>query len=201
MNHQSEIAPGSRFGMLCVLAIFGKTRWNEITWLCRCDCGRESVVRGKLLRAGRTRSCGCLIRQNGVTHGGRYTRLYRIWRGMIQRCERIKNRDYPRYGGAGVRVCQEWRESFEAFRTWAETAGYSDSLYIDRRESRGHYEPANCRWLTPKKSARNTRAVKLDERKAAAIRDRLSAGEAHGSIAKYFGVSRPVISLISEGKL
>lgn len=197
----SNIAIGSRFGKLCVLDAAGKTKWNERTWLCRCDCGLESIVQGKRLRSGGTRSCGCLVKRNGVTHDGRNTRLYRIWRGMIQRCERIKNRDYARYGGAGIRVCTAWRESFSVFRAWAESAGYDDSLFIDRRECVGHYEPTNCRWLTPTKSARNTRAVKLNEAKAEEIRCLIGSGESHGAIAKRFGVSRPLVSMISAGRL
>ena len=49
---------GRRFGRLTVLHpvadIEGKT-----AWLCRCDCGQETVVRTDCLQSGHTRSCGC----------------------------------------------------------------------------------------------------------------------------------------------
>lgn len=53
---------GERFGHLTVLRFAGMLRDGRCTaaaWLCRCDCGNESVVRGKNLRNGGTTSCGC----------------------------------------------------------------------------------------------------------------------------------------------
>lgn len=190
------------FGKLTVVEPAGKTRWNELLWACRCECGGNSVVQGKLLRAGKTRSCGCLVNGpgKGVTHGGRYTRLYRIWRGLRTRCLNPKAKDYPRYGGAGVVVCAAWRDSFAAFREWALAACYSDCLFIDRIDSAGNYEPANCRWVTPADSARNTRAVRLDMDAAARIRQMVIGGMSHGAVADAFGVSRPTVSHVCEGK-
>lgn len=58
---------GRRFGRLLVLRREGSYISEEgihttPTWRCRCDCGRETVVMGQLLRSGQTRSCGCLHR-------------------------------------------------------------------------------------------------------------------------------------------
>ncbi len=193
---------GLRFAKLVVTAAAGKTRWSELLWRCRCDCGGETVVQGKNLRSGRTRSCGCLVNApgHGVKHGGKGTRLYRIWSGMITRCENNKSKDYSRYGGAGITVHAEWRASFEAFRAWATTTGYADGLYIDRKDGRSGYEPNNCRWLTPTDSARHTKAVKLSLRAASDIREIVSSGASHGEVASMFGVSRSSVSQICEGK-
>lgn len=58
---------GRRFGMLTVLSYAGK-RSGMHQWRCRCDCGAETVVGQSLLQSGRTKSCGCLkkeqIREN-----------------------------------------------------------------------------------------------------------------------------------------
>ena len=68
---------GQRFGMLTVLVRHGVTTDRKVTWLCRCDCGREKVVSGKDMRSGHTASCGCgqteSAAQSRRTHGMRAT--------------------------------------------------------------------------------------------------------------------------------
>lgn len=86
------------------------------------------------------------------------TRLYRIWAAMKQRCLNPRCTSYSRYGGRGIRICQEWIESYAKFEAWALASGYSDSLSIDRVDNSWHYLPENCRWATAKQQARNTSA-------------------------------------------
>lgn len=92
---------------------------------------------------------------HGATRGGKQPRLYRIWRQMRARCHDPKCDGYARYGAKGITVCDEWRDSFTAFRRWAEANGYRDDLSIDRVDGSKNYEPANCRWATVKQQARN----------------------------------------------
>lgn len=195
--------PGQVFALLTVIEPAGRTRWNELIWRCQCRCGRETIVQGKRLRAGSTRSCGCLINApgKGVTHGGRYTRLYRTWQGMRRRCHNSADKDFRRYGALGVAVCPEWRNNFGAFRSWAHANGYRDDLLIDRIDPVAGYAPDNCRWLTPTESARHTRQVKLSPESAREIRAFGRAGMSHREIAYRFHVSRANVSLICEGKL
>lgn len=165
---------GQRFGRLTVI---GRAKGNSSSaaWLCRCDCGAEKVVEGINLRSGSTVSCGCYAREKAAklgrakrTHGMRKTRLYNIWNDMRLRCYSPSNNRYYRYGGRGITVCDEWKNSFEAFRDWALANGYRDDLSIDRKDNDGPYAPWNCRWATKTQQANNkenTRMIEFDGQK------------------------------------
>lgn len=93
-------------------------------------------------------------------HGASKTRLYKIWCAMRERCYRVTNDGYPIYGGRGITVCDEWRESFSAFQRWALGEGYRSDKSIDRIDNDGSYHPDNCRWATDKMQARNRGVAK-----------------------------------------
>lgn len=88
-------------------------------------------------------------------HGASRTPEYRVWTGVIKRCENPRMESYPRYGGRGIRVCPAWRVSFIAFlRDMGPRPSPKHSL--DRINNDGNYEPGNCRWATPEEQMRNT---------------------------------------------
>ena len=86
-------------------------------------------------------------------------RLYKIWDGIYQRCYNSKQKDYHNYGGRGIELCEEWKNS-TTFMRWAYNNGYKDFLQIDRIDCNGNYCPENCRWVDVQTQAYNKRNTK-----------------------------------------
>ena len=129
-------------------------------YLCRCQCGNERIVPYSSLKTGDAKSCGCLSREVHTKHGMSHERIYRIWRGIRDRCNISSDQKYPNYGGRGIKVCKEWNDpetGFQAFYDWSMSHGYAKDLSIDRKDNDGNYEPANCRWTTSSVQMNNTR--------------------------------------------
>lgn len=151
---------GQRFGKLVAIEPDGYTKSKRIAWKCICDCGKETVVASDKLINGHTQSCGCLMSERTVASNKKRTknihpRLYRIYYGMLSRCNNANYEAYKHYGARGIKVCNEWAGNFQAFQVWALSHGYDDSLTIDRINNDGDYEPSNCRWTTMKVQSNN----------------------------------------------
>lgn len=95
--------------------------------------------------------------RHGDTADRQRPRLYRIWVGMRERCNRPSHRAYQWYGARGIEVCEGWADSYSIFRRWALANGYRADKSIDRINNDLGYSPENCRWSTVKQQARNKR--------------------------------------------
>ncbi len=155
--------------------VFKKPKYTH--WLCKCICGKESIVDARHLRGRKILSCGCLVleinsqrmKENniGITkHGLTDHPLRAIRKAMLHRCYNEKNKFYKNYGGRGITVCDDWKNSLESFYEWAISSGWVKGLSIDRKDNEDHYNPDNCEWITvSKNSSKNCILGKLAKAK------------------------------------
>lgn len=150
---------GMRFGRLTVISPFESDLHGHSRWVCKCDCGNEMVAYGTNLKRGLTTSCGCkrkeVTKEKKTTHGMYDTPLYHSWSGMLQRCKNSNDKLYHRYGGRGIKVCEEWND-FENFYQWSIKNNYRPGLTIDRINNDDSYYPENCRWTDRITQGNNT---------------------------------------------
>lgn len=135
-----------------------KTPSGEILWDCLCSCGTSRTVKARGLTSGRSQSCGCYHKERVSLHGMTGTGTFKSWESMLQRCLNTKAPDYPGYGGRGIKVCNRWMASFDAFLS--DMGRRPDGATLDREDVNGDYKPSNCRWATASRQQRNRRDTK-----------------------------------------
>lgn len=151
------ISAGQRFNRLTAKTDAPLAK-DKIVFLC--DCGNEKLMFSNNVKSGKSTSCGCFHKEqtskHTSTHGMGGSRIYSIWRDMLNRCYLPNRRAYKNYGGRGITVCEDWRGSFESFY---EDMGDPPSARheLDRIDNSRGYFKDNCRWATPRENGNNTR--------------------------------------------
>lgn len=139
---------GQKFNMLTVKYRVYRNKREYLS--CICDCGVDTLKRLDGVVSSHCKSCGCLNRaqiDKAIrTHGKSYTPEYSSWKSMKQRCYNKNNKKYHIYGGKGIKVYDDWVNSFENFLKDMGSRTLDQSL--DRIDPNGNYEPTNCRWIS-----------------------------------------------------
>lgn len=140
---------GKKYARWRVLGYAGKGKW----W-CKCDCAVIRPVPGSRLRNAESQSCGCLrldTRIAWTTHGRSSTSEYHSYCAAKARCNNPNNPNYSAYGGNGIKFL------FDSFEEFYNILGDKPGLTytLDRINPKGHYEPNNVRWVTPREQNNN----------------------------------------------
>lgn len=145
---------GKRFGRLVII---GRRDGNVVR--VRCDCGAQKDVQTVALKHGQM-SCGCYRDEQRFTHGLSHTPEYGVWEHIVQRCTNPNNDAYKNYGGRGIQLCTEWRESFAVF--FADMGKRPGPGWtIERVNNEEGYTPGNCQWILKGKQVRNRRDTRV----------------------------------------
>lgn len=152
---------GLVFGRLTVLENLGVIKKDRKV-LVECECGTRYEVKFDTVLTGQSKSCGCLqreiVKKKFTTHGLSKHPLRGVHKAMLNRCYKKDDPQYENYGGKGVIICEEWRNSYEIFANWALENGWQKGLHIDKDklapEKPGKiYSPEFCLFLTCKENS------------------------------------------------
>lgn len=134
--------------------------------------------------------------KTGLATKGARPSFYNSWQNMKQRCLNPRHPKYHRYGGRGIKICDEWM-TIEGFSDWARKT-WKEGYTIDRIDNDGDYEPKNCRWITASENSKKKSTTKISPCQAAEIRVKLGKGESLSSLAKEYNVNDGTIWFIKN---
>jgi hypothetical protein len=112
---------------------------------------------------------------------------------MRYRCTNPMSKDWKKYGGRGVTVCERW-DDFTNFL--ADMGERPQGMTIDRVDNLGNYEPGNCRWATTTQQQQNRAVTKLTLADRLAIR---ADPRKQREIAAAYGIDQSYVSHIKAG--
>lgn len=135
-----------------------------------------------------------------LTHNHSYTRVYKTWSDMLQRCNNPKRENYPRYGGRGIKVCKRWYD-FQNFLTdmGERPKGRKRQYSIERKNNDKGYNKNNCIWAT--KDIQNKNKITTNQLTATALAKSSGYGVAHVLRLKETILKSYILKVIIMNKL
>ena len=147
-----------RFGKIVCVKPLRVNNHKEVVWLCKCDCGNFcEKSSGAFKNISKIASCGCMKgKKPHMTNLElkNYKPIHECYVNMKTRCYNPNYELYSRYGGRGIKVCDEWKDNFKEFYNWA-INGWKKGLTLDRINNDDDYKPDNCRWVDRIEQANN----------------------------------------------
>lgn len=143
---------------------------NRAAYRCRCDCGK--LVTRSVLSLHPGSHCGASFHNRKYYHPDGmskedFRKVYITWYKIKTRCEDPNDKDYKRYGGRGITLCDEWHDLNNFTRWYWEESNHQilppKDQSVDRIDVNKGYSPLNCRLLDAVAQSNNKRTNKIVE--------------------------------------
>lgn len=192
LYHTVTDLTGNVYGRLTVLGYSPSVKHQLSRWVVLCECGKKFTIYGMSLASNKTKSCGCLQKEKAQKHGNSAHPLYKIWTSINYRCNNSNCKDYPNYGGRGI------KNLFESFEDFCASMGKRPCGYtVERLDVNGHYGPGNCIWIPNSQQSQNRRCNITEEKKQEVVRLAKEISN-RTKIAQLTGVGRTSVDRILE---
>lgn len=152
---------GKQFSRLTIIGSVGIVNGRTHV-MAFCECGDVRDYSLKNIIRNNSKSCGCWNIENITKHGFSKRgkgHIRMAWNSMIDRCYNQKAINFDNYGGRGVEVCDEWKNDFMIFYSWAINNGWKKGLHLDKDKLSPNkagmiYCPEYCSFITAKENGR-----------------------------------------------
>lgn len=191
-----------------VISFAGISKNKKKEWMCICKCGVILKRTTGAIKNQQMKSCRKCPEIKYTAHGLSSHPLYSVWKDMKYRCLNKNVKAYKFYGDKGIKVHALWTNDAKLFIEWAIKNGWKEGLVIDRINSKGNYEPSNCRFITREENSKKVHKdnpglqtnAKLTINEVKEIKKLLQQGMRQCDIARSFKTRSENINRISKNK-